>query len=78
MLVTAQRLAAPLVLGALAASLMAATLERALVGVSLGSVAAAGRQVLVILVLVAALPLLGAVFLGELDHWARLAIDGLR
>lgn len=78
MLVTALRLAAPLVLGALAASLMAATLERALVGVSLGSVAAAGRQVLVTLVLVAALPLLGAVFLGELDHWARLAIDGLR
>jgi flagellar biosynthesis protein FliR len=77
MLATALRTAAPLVLAVLLASAMVATLDRSLSGLQIGQAAPAVRQAVLILALVVMAPLLGALILGEMDHWAQLLAGAL-
>jgi len=77
MLGTALRVAAPLVGAMLLMSATVSALESDGLSLPLGPTRYALRHVLVILVLVAMLPAVGGMLLGEMDAWATAAADAL-
>lgn len=72
LLSSAVQLAAPVVLAVLLAAGMIASLERVLPGLRTGEVMAAGRALLTLVVLAIVAPLLGAVFLGQVNGVAEV------